>query len=182
MFKVLEIREIFKNYNDFGKGTLNKYRNVVIVICENADTKERKRFDFYSGCGMGGSYNLLTSGDFFEIKESTTYNDGEVFIVNRKNINTDEVVPLSIKINFEWDNEYDTLECNLFVPKNIIQNMREDDFINLFIKEHYYLCSDDKEDTYGVKGRTPSTLLDYICEKYNWQWDIINFDIDISVQ
>lgn len=178
MFKVLEIREIFKTCNDFKKIKSNKYRNVVIAICENVDTKERKRFDFYSGCGIGGSYNLLASGDLFEIKESTTYCDGEVFIVDKRNVNTDEIKPLSIKVNFEWDNENDTLKCNLFVPKYITKN----DLIKIFIEEHNYLCLDDEEDIYGTKGRTPSTLLDYICEKYNWQWDIINFDIDISVQ
>lgn len=92
MYKVLEIRE----YQSTSKGSFhNSYggtggsiglnqRRIVVAICENEETHERERFEFYKGyedkvlretCyfGYSGDYDLLIAGDRFEIKETSKY-------------------------------------------------------------------------------------------------------------
>lgn len=49
-------------------------------------------------------------------------------------------------------------------------------------KEHEYLNGKDSEGIYEIQGKTPETLLDYVCEKYGWTWKPFEFDIDLELQ
>lgn len=82
----------------------------------------------------------------------------------------------TLKLNFLWDEEIDTEVFKLTVPDNITE---KDIYITLQT-EHNYLDKKDEEDLYGYLGRNPETLLDYICEKFDWDWEPFEFDMDIE--
>lgn len=84
---------------------------------------------------------------------------------------------LSVRINFLWDDNNDIKEFKLTVPSNVSTS----EVIDVLEKEHKYLDTEDTEEIYGFQGRTPGTLLDYVCEKYGWSWDDYMFDIDIDM-
>ena len=48
-------------------------------------------------------------------------------------------------------------------------------------KEHEYLNGKDPEGIYEIQGKTPETLLDYVCQKYGWTWEPFEFDIDLEL-
>ena len=79
-------------------------------------------------------------------------------------------------INFFWDDGDDIWEFRIIVPENV----SEIEVAETLKKEHEYLDMEDEEDIYGVNGRNPVTLLDYICEKYGWSWSDFEFDIDLN--
>jgi hypothetical protein len=83
----------------------------------------------------------------------------------------------TIRINFVWDDGDDTRQFKLFVPSNVT----EPEITDILSKEHEYLCKDDEEDFYGTQGRCPETLLNYVCEKYNWQWQWQELELDIDL-
>ncbi len=39
---------------------------------------------------------------------------------------------------------------------------------------------EDSEDLYGTMGRTPTTLLNYLCNRNGWRWQELPFDIDMN--
>lgn len=39
-----------------------------------------------------------------------------------------------------------------------------------------YICSTKAR--YEYDGRNPVTLLDYVCEKYEWSWELLKYDLD----
>jgi hypothetical protein len=95
----------------------------------------------------------------------------------------------TMKINFFGTGQYDAVEWefNITVPYNVT----EDEVKEVLLKSHKLLdnclCSDcpegsecKAEDLYENAGKTPITLLNYICKKYNWEWKHFDFDIDIS--
>lgn len=49
--------------------------------------------------------------------------------------------------------------------------------MNALKTEHDHLCLVDETDIYGEEGRTPETLLEHVCKKYNWKWKPFQFDI-----
>ena len=91
MYKVLDVREIVTIhggstssgvYGGSGSFAVNS-KQYTVVIAEDKN-KHRKRFEFKAGykseflgetCyyGYSGDYNLLVSGDYFEIEETSTY-------------------------------------------------------------------------------------------------------------
>lgn len=81
---------------------------------------------------------------------------------------------LNIRINSTWDDEEDLWECKLTVPENVTTDIEE-----TIIKEHNFLC--DEENIYGNNGRNPVTLMDYICNKYGWDWNYLEYDIDLNL-
>lgn len=83
---------------------------------------------------------------------------------------------INLKLNFFWDDNIDTDEFTVTVPDNV----SKDDVIDVLQKGHEYLCTEDETDTYGVCGRCPATLLNYVCEKNNWQWNNFEFDINLN--
>ena len=83
---------------------------------------------------------------------------------------------LNLRTNFFWDNGDDILEFKLTVPSNI----SEIEVADILKKEHEYLDMEDNEDIYEINGRSPVTLLDYVCEKYGWSWSDFEFDIDLD--
>ena len=83
-----------------------------------------------------------------------------------------------LKINFVWDDGVDESEkIELWVPANTTVY----EIISIIKKEHNFLCCDDEEDLYGCVGRNYETLLDYVCEKYNWKWNKIKVDMEIEL-
>lgn len=82
---------------------------------------------------------------------------------------------LNIRITFFWDDD-DIRKFKLTVPSNV----SEIEVADTLKKEHEYLDMEDEEDIYGLNGRDPVTLLDYICEKYGWSWSDFEFDIDLT--
>ena len=83
---------------------------------------------------------------------------------------------INLRINFFWDDGDDIWEFILTVPNNVT----ELEVSEILSKEHDYLDTEDDEDFYGIHGRNPVTLLDYICEKYGWSWEDFYFNIDLN--
>ena len=82
----------------------------------------------------------------------------------------------NLRINFFWDDGDDMWEFSLTVPDNVsIEQIKE-----TLIKTHDYLDMEDETDLYGTAGRSPETLLDYMCEKQGWSWEEFDFDIDLN--
>lgn len=82
----------------------------------------------------------------------------------------------NMRINFFWDDEDDMLEFVFIVPNYVsIENIKE-----TLVKTHHFLDFEDETDIYGINGRCPSTLIDYICEEYGWNWENFSFDIDMN--
>ena len=82
----------------------------------------------------------------------------------------------NLRINFFWDDEDDMWKFKLTVPNNVkIEEVKE-----ILFKTHEYLDMEDETDLYGTTGRSPVTLLNYICEKYGWSWEDFSFDIDLN--
>ena len=81
----------------------------------------------------------------------------------------------NIKITFEWDEGDDAWEGVLYIPNHTRLDMAAE----IIKRTHSYLCTEDEEDIYGIQGRSPATLLDYVCEKYGWTWKPFVFDIDL---
>lgn len=82
----------------------------------------------------------------------------------------------NLRINFFWDDGDDMWEFSLTVPNNISTEEVKD----ALIKTHNYLDMEDETDIYGTTGRSPETLLDYMCEKQGWSWEKFDFDIDLN--
>lgn len=83
---------------------------------------------------------------------------------------------LNLRINFFWDDEDDIWEFTLTVPDDINVISVEE----VLLKAHQYLDTEDETDLYGTNGRSPVTLLDYVCQKYGWSWGEFSFDIDLN--
>lgn len=84
---------------------------------------------------------------------------------------------LNLRINFFWDDGDDMEIFELTVPSNVSNA----EILDALKKEHEYLCKEDEEDVYGKTGRTPETLLNYICDKYyGWSWRDFQYDIDVN--
>ena len=95
-------------------------------------------------------------------------------IASEKMANTTKTV--NVRINFFWDDGDDMRSFKLTVPENI----SDDEIMDVLKKEHEYLCTEDEDDIYGVKGRNPDVLLEYICNKHGWAWFDFQYDIDVN--
>ena len=82
----------------------------------------------------------------------------------------------TVRLNFTWDDEDNMQEFNIWVPENVALS----EIGETLIEAHNYLCHEDEEDIYGTEGRIPATLLNFVCEKHNWEWDNLEFDIDFN--
>lgn len=83
----------------------------------------------------------------------------------------------NVRLNFFWDDEDDVLEVIINTPNNV----SVDDVNEALLNSHTYLDEEDESDIYGKSGRNPETLLDYVCEKYGWNWQKIEVDFDIDL-
>lgn len=82
----------------------------------------------------------------------------------------------NLRINFFWDDGDDMKEFVLTVPDNV--NIEEIE--GVLFKTHNYLCMEDETDIYGTMGRSPETLLEYMCQNQGWSWEEFGFDIDLN--
>lgn len=80
---------------------------------------------------------------------------------------------LNLRLTFGCDVVNDTKEFTLIVPKDVSKSQ----IMNALKTEHDHLCLVDETDIYGEEGRTPETLLEHVCKKYNWKWKPFQFDI-----
>lgn len=82
-----------------------------------------------------------------------------------------------LRINQLWNGEDDMWEFRIVVPNNVtVEEVQE-----TLLKTHKFLDEEDTEGIYEHDGRSPVTLLDYIYEKYGWQWEDFGFDIEFSM-
>jgi hypothetical protein len=92
IYKALDVREVIEissgsvsnhSYGGSNSMSINSTRKIV-VIAEDEEYKERKRFHFYEGYkemflgemryyGYAGDFDLLIPGDKFEVKETSTW-------------------------------------------------------------------------------------------------------------
>lgn len=92
MYKVLDVREVIEigsgsvsNHSYGGSNSMSiKSTRKIVVIAEDDEYKERKRFHFYDGYkeeflgkmqyyGYSGDFDLLVPGDKFEVRETSTW-------------------------------------------------------------------------------------------------------------
>lgn len=45
---------------------------------------------------------------------------------------------------------------------------------------HIYLLDKNNENSYEKLGKTPQTLLNYVCENKKWKWELLMCDIEIN--
>lgn len=45
---------------------------------------------------------------------------------------------------------------------------------------HTYLLDKNNENSYEKLGKTPQTLLNYVCENKKWKWELLMCDIEIN--
>ena len=84
----------------------------------------------------------------------------------------------NIKLNFLFDDGNDEKIVQICVPINI----SAEKVCEVLMQEHDYLCFEDESDRYGICGREPGTLLDFVCEKYKWEWKSMDYDIDLEFE
>lgn len=84
---------------------------------------------------------------------------------------------ICIKANWENEAEPDVWHFILTVPKEVDECAVSE----ILKKEHDFLVNEDTEEIYEINGRSPVTLLDYVCDKYNWSWRDLEFDIEINL-
>ena len=83
---------------------------------------------------------------------------------------------LTIKLTFLWDEADDMREYKLSVPSALTRK----EIMDIFKNEHDILAMDDElSDIYGYEGRCPDTLINYICKKYGWNYEPVNFDFEL---
>lgn len=84
---------------------------------------------------------------------------------------------ITVRLNFTWDDCDDIKGAMIYVPECVT----EDDVTEEIVNAHNFLCNEDETDIYGIEGRTPGTLLNYVCEKNSWEWFDIEFDVDLNL-
>lgn len=83
----------------------------------------------------------------------------------------------TMRLNFFWDDGDDIWEFKITVPENVTPLMVSEKLT----ETHNFLDMEDNEDIYGTQGRSPVTLLDYICDNNDgWSWSDFDFDIDLN--
>lgn len=85
----------------------------------------------------------------------------------------------TIRLNFTWDDEDDLKEVLIRIPNEV----SAEELQEVLLLAHEYLCNEDSEDLYGIKGRNAETLLDFICERseWVWKWQDIRFFVDLNL-
>lgn len=82
-----------------------------------------------------------------------------------------------VRLNFFWDDGDDMNSFVIVVPKDItIQHVR-----TVLLNAHSFLDNEDASDYYGVNGRNPESLINYVCDKYGWKSEDLEFDIDLNL-
>ena len=89
----------------------------------------------------------------------------------------------NMRINFIrdlCDGENDVWDCIIIVPDDVtIEKIKEE-----LVKAHQYLdneeANNEDDEWYSQDGRVPETLVQYVCEKHNWAYEEIKYDIDVE--
>lgn len=81
------------------------------------------------------------------------------------------------ELNFQWDDGPESRTIVLTVPKDVT----DEDIIAVIKDCHRVLCEDEDDmDIYGTEGRSPETLMNYVCEVRGWSWKDVNFALDLD--
>lgn len=84
----------------------------------------------------------------------------------------------NIRLNFFWDDGDDMKEFVLIVPIDVMLS----EVNQAIVDAHHFLCFEDEEDLYGSLGRTPETLIEFVCQKHRgWFWKEMEFEIDLNL-
>lgn len=83
----------------------------------------------------------------------------------------------SVKLNFFWDDDCDQKEFNITVPDEISL----DDVQTILSAAHAFLDYEDADDYYGVNGRNPESLVDYVCNENGWEYEINEPDLEMDM-
>lgn len=83
---------------------------------------------------------------------------------------------IKTKLSFLWDDETDTIELELTVPGNV----SDEEIYATIITTHNWLCVEDPNNTYELSGRTPETLMNYVCARNGWIWEQTVYDLEIN--
>lgn len=69
------------------------------------------------------------------------------------------------------------------IQMTVPENISIGDVYIILSDEHNYLDNIKNDvSVYSEKGRTPDTLLNYVCEKYAWTWSEIKAEIEIKFE
>lgn len=84
------------------------------------------------------------------------------------------------KLTFTWDDGNETKIINVYTPREV----STEEVRKTLEETHEFLCHEDKDDNYGHGGRTPETLVDYMCEKKGWAYqpDMGRNDIELTLE
>jgi len=88
----------------------------------------------------------------------------------------------TIELTFGFhDNYEDSVLANITVPSNL----SKDDVMRILQETHASLDRDYsdafEESIYGTQGREPEVLLEYVCQKYGWNWELEEPDIELCL-
>ncbi|HAU84615.1 MAG TPA: hypothetical protein DCW90_03630 [Lachnospiraceae bacterium] len=86
------------------------------------------------------------------------------------------MIKVLIRLNFFYENE-DEIDHFVLMVKN---GTSFDDVEDELLKAHKYLCEDNDTDLYRRFGRTPLTLIEYVCKKNGWKYYDLEYDIDLN--
>ncbi len=78
--------------------------------------------------------------------------------------------------HFHEDEERQVKEFNLTVPASV-ELMR---VVDVLSEEHEKLTAELPFGKYGEDGNSPITLLQFVCDKYGWEWSEMKYHIDLQ--
>lgn len=81
-----------------------------------------------------------------------------------------------VKLTFHEDEERQVKEFNLTVPASV-ELMR---VVDVLSEEHEKLTAELPFGKYGEDGNSPITLLQFVCDKYGWEWSEMKYHIDLQ--
>lgn len=88
------------------------------------------------------------------------------------------MIKVLVRLYFFYDDEDEIDHFILMVKSGTSFDEVEEELL----KAHKYLCEEDETDIYGRLGRTPCTLVDYVCKKNGWQFHDLEYDIDLNFE
>lgn len=88
---------------------------------------------------------------------------------------TTETKKVTVRICMTWDDGDEEVGMVFTVPKDVTVEEIE----KAISDAHEFLCTEDEEDIYGLDGRNPNTLADYVCDEKNWSWNPQEYEVDL---
>lgn len=96
----------------------------------------------------------------------------------KKKENTNGKTTYIVKLTFNDDEGKQIKEANLTVPVH----MSLTEVVGILNNEHMMLNEKMPDGPYGKEGWRPCVLLQYVCDKYGWDWEDICYHIDMEFE